>query len=372
MTPAANAPAAPAAAPAPSAPSGGTGFRPSQLSDHASGITPAPAPAAVAPAPEADRTTGFIPDLDAPANDNDAPEVEVSSDDGEPADPWAEQIHGMTAKDLLAALKEGKLPDALLDALEHEYGDDDDKTAIKLRDALDQSSKERMQLATFHRELHKVRQQERDLTVQAEALQQSISGLNNPASLYDDLQGLGVSEETLEAAAFAYAQQKVEYSKLPAHMRKVLDDNRRSRIEAAQMRQELNQLKQREQSQQTQAQRQAAEAAMRTHGLPALLKFGLNPRSEMVQQKLGYYIDIVSQGKPWTREMVYAAAEATKQDTHALDRADKQAAAPNGRQPQGKPLSPSRAAAPQALHVPQQARKQTGFSASQLNALRLK
>ena len=367
-------------------PVGGTGFTPSQMSANSSGLAPAPKAAPAAPAPAAapaaapkapepvpmETAQAHIPALG--ADDSEAPALDaaVVDDDGEAPDPWAEDIHGMTAKDLLAAIKEGKLPDALLDALEHEIGDGEDKTSIKLRDALAQDSKERMQLANYHRELHKVRVKEQELAAQTEALQQSIAGLNNPESLYDDLTSLGVTEETLQAAAYAYAQQQVEYRKLPPHMRKILDDNKRARIEAAKVRQELQQFKQREMQSQSQASQQASQQAMRTHGLPALLKHGLNPKSKLVQEKLALAMDYVSQGKAWTRDMVYDAAEMTKQDMHMLERADKQATATGGRQPQGKPLAPTRAASPQPLKAPARAASGVkGFTPSALNKLRM-
>jgi hypothetical protein len=365
------APAAPAAAPTPS-PSTPTpsaapkGFTVSQFRENAQGVAPTPEPA---PAPQspAEKLLGYVPELGA---DEEPVALEEGDEDdalepGADADPWAEQIHGMTAKDLLEAIKAGTLPEGLLDALQHEYGDEDDRQSISLREALDQSSKERMQLRDYHRQLHDVRVKERDLISMAEGIQASISGLNSRATLVDDLQALGVTDEVLDGALEDYARRKVEYRKLPQHMKDILDGQKRDRLEAANLRKELNQLKQRDRVGQEAQVVQQNRAVVQKHGPAVFLRNGLNPKSGFAQEKFRHFLGLIADGKPYTREHVEQAALAAKQDIHSIQKRDKQPD-PSKRQPQGRPLSVSRAASPQTLSVPRQAPKQKGFTPSQL------
>lgn len=376
----ATAPAAPAAAPAAPSPAPSTaapaaapaakskGFTVSQFQANAQGTAPEPA-AAPAPQTAAERLLGYVPQLDAEdpveleADEGD--DVAAGGDDGAETDPWTEQIHGMTAKELLEAIKAGTLPEGLLDALQHEYGDDDDRQSMSLREALDQSSKERMQLRDYHRQLHDVRLKERDLISMAEGIQASISGLNNRATLIDDLQALGVGDETLDGALEDYARRKIEYRKLPQHMKDILDGQKRDRLEAASLRKKVNELEQRNRVGQEAQHVQQSRAVVQKHGPSAFLKHGLNPKSGFAQEKFRHFLGLIAGDKPYTREHIEQAALAAKQDIHSIQKRDKQPA-PGARQPVGRPLSVSRAASPAALSVPRQAPRQKGFTPSQL------
>ena len=386
MNPIAAPPAAsPAPAPAPAAPaaapSGSKGFKPSQFSDNARGLTP-PAPERPAPAaPErAETIRGFAPQLgsdevdDAGASDDaaitalagdDGGDVDAGGDVGD-QDPWAEQIHGMSAKDLIEALKNGDtLPESLLDALQHEFDfGDGNPQRMTLREALAESQQERMQLRDYHRELHKVRQREQEVATHAEALQTSITALDNPDTLIDDLSALGVSDKTLDAAMRAYARRMVEYQQLPEGVRKALDETRAAKVELAKQRQQLEQFKQRE-AQQTQAQANAAyKTAIQQHAPAAFMRNGINPKDAYVRDRFGYFLEQATGGKTPTKEHINAAAKATRQDIAFLQKRD-QPAAPGKRDPKGRPLGPNRAAAPTALSVPKQAPKTKGLTPSQ-------
>lgn len=369
--PTAAAPAAPA--PAPSAPSAGTGFRASQM-----GKAPEPAAATPEAPAQADRTTGFVPDLDAPA-DEPVVELEAANDNGElddggEPDPWSEKLYDkLTAKELIEKLKaDNLLPADLLDVLEHEFGEGDDKQRVSLREALDQSSKERMQLRDYSRRRHELWQQEQDFQARAASLQEAITGLNNPQSLFDDLQGLQVSEETLDAAVEQYVRQKLEYRKASPEMRRMMDEQRRLRQEHARTQAELRELKTRGKADQDKAYQQQVKSVLTTHQPAAFKKYGLNPQSAVNLDKFRTHALQLAGGKPITRDIIYQAAEATKQDQVWLERQERAQQAQSGRQPRGTPLSPSRAAAPAALQVQKQAPRANGFRASQFSGLRAK
>jgi hypothetical protein len=317
-----------------------------------------------------------------PAVDDDS-EAPVAPEGEEPAlfsdpdvapDPLADKVFGeITAKDLIDKIKagEGKVPDELLD-LEHEYvfgeGDDAEKERMTLREALDLGHKERMQLRVFHRELHQVRQLEQQVVARGRALEAAVKGLNDPKTLFEDLQSLNVSEETLMQAARHYAQQRLDYKSMSPSQRAMIDAQREQRQQVLKMQRELEELRSERSQLQQQQFKSTATTALRTHMAPAFKAQGLNAESAYAKAKFQFFLERAADGKTPTRDMIYEAAKATKQDIAFEEREDRLAKsrASGARQPVGKPLGPRSAAAPAALKVPAQANgRRRGFTASE-------
>lgn len=359
-----------------------TGFTASEISNSADGIAdsapapaaPTPAPAAApAPAPSAQgaaaATLGAVP-VDPEALPTTDPNAIVSDELAEP-DPWEEKIRGeLTAKQLIEKLKaaDGRIPEELLD-LEHEYvfgeGDDAERQTMTLREALDLGHKERLQMSTFHRELHKVREFEQTVVARAQAVQAAIQGLNNPTTLFEDLQGLGVTEENLQAAAKHYAQQRMAYLRMDPHQRALIDQNRAARQQQVKMQRDIAELRSQLEQRDDGAFKTQAQTAMRTHIAPAFKKHGLNLEHARAKEIFRFHLGQVTNGKVPTQSSIFAAAKATREELD-LERRKDAAPSPGARQPAGKPLSVRSAAAPAALKVPAQANgRQRGFTVSE-------
>lgn len=305
----------------------------------------------------------------------DADVESVVADAFEEPDPWAEKIRGeLTAKDIVQKLKEsdGLIPEDLLD-LEHEYvygeGEGAERERMTLRDALDLGHKERMQLRDYHRRLHEVHTFEQRTVARARAIETAIKGLNNPDTMIEDLMGLSVSEEALDAALRKYAAQKIAYKNATPEQRAWLDAQKKQRQDMLALQREVAELRTTKQQSEEAQFKQTAQSALRTHMGEAFKKNGLNVASEYSREKFHFFLERVCDGKPPTREHIYQAALATKQDITTAEREDRlaQAKAQNARQSGGKPLGPRSAAAPAALKVSAQANgRKRGFTMSQL------
>ena len=364
-----------------------TAFTPSQLAGNSSGTAPLPvakpAPSAPATAPVVDRAlttaeklTGVVSDAEPPAapfigddTGEDVAPLTASDEDAAP-DPLAEMIHGKTARELLEALKSDTLvPEDLLDVLEYEFGDD--KQRVKLRDALAQDSKERMQLADYHRNLKKVRDFEAEISSRANALQEFVTGLNNGDTLVDDLRSLNISEDNLEKALKKYAVERAEYNKLPPHMRQILDQSRAQAARAAKLERDLQALQMREQKVSGDMLKRTAAEAIDQHMAPAMKKFGLNPKSRIAIEKFKVFASQMAKDGNLTRDVIYGAAEAASQDLHRIEREEAGEPPAPARKPFGKPLSPSRAApAATGASAPSTRGQPKAFTPSQLASIR--
>src|SRR5687768_70813 len=124
-----------------------------------------PAPAAIKPEPEVD-----APDLEtAPEAAVEAePEVEVAPEaEGDTPAPAAEEdVHGIPVSEVLAALREGKLPDALWNALKMELVDGEDREEATLADYRDS--------VMLHRNYTRKRQAEAARAKEVEATAQAV------------------------------------------------------------------------------------------------------------------------------------------------------------------------------------------------------
>lgn len=371
-------------------PTAAPAFTPSQLAGNSSGTAPLPvakpapsAPIAPATAPVVDRAlttaeklTGVVSDADPPAapfvSDGTGEDVAplTDSDGDTPPDPLAEMIHGKTARELLEALKSDTLvPEDLLDVLEYEFGDD--KQRVKLRDALAQDSKERMQLADYHRNLKKVRDFEAEISSRANALQEFVTGLDNGDTLVDDLRSLNISEKNIEKALKKYAIERAEYNKLPPHMQQILDQSRQQAARAARLERDMQALQMREQKVSGDMLKRTAADAIDQHMAPAMKKFGLNPKSRIAIEKFKVFASQMAKDGKLTREVIYGAAEAASQDLHRIEREEADELPAPARKPFGKPLSPSRAAPAATGASASSTRGQSkAFTPSQLASIR--
>jgi hypothetical protein len=287
----------------------------------------------------------------------------AAADPLEAPDPWEEKVLGeRSAKAIIEALKkgEGLLPEDLLD-LEHEYvfgeGEGAERERMTLREALDLGHKERMQMREFHRRTHDVHQFEQQVIGRARAIEAAIQGLNNPATLFEDLQGLNVSEDTLKAAARHYAQQQLDYARMSPSQRAQVDAARTQRQQLLTMQRELNELRAQKTHGEEQGFREKSASTIRAHMSPAFKAVGLNVESEYARNKFKFFLTKAADGKIPTRQNVFDAAKAAKQDIAIEEREERMTAAraAGQRTPAGKPLGPRSGAAPAALKVPAQA-----------------
>lgn len=353
--------------------------------------TPAPSTPAASPAPstsdvvrgptdgsEADARASLLQaSQHAQQQAGETPEAEVESvvaEAFEEPDPWAEKVRGeLTAKDIIEKIKaaDGVIPEELLD-LEHEYvygeGEGAERERMTLRDALDLGHKERMQLRDYHRRVHEVHNFEQQVVARARAVEAAIKGLNRQ-SMFDDLQGLGVQEAEIEEAIKEYARQKIAYRNSTPEQRAWLDAQKQQRAQVMALQREVAELRSVKEQGEAQQFQQQAKSTLRTHMGEAFKKHGLNVGSEYAKSKFQFFLERACDGKPPTREHIYQAALATKQDITTAEREDRlaQAKAQNARQSGGKPLGPRSAAAPAALRVSAQANgRKRGFTMSQL------
>lgn len=376
------------------------GFTPSQLGGAAAEspppapsapATPAPSAPAASPAPSAsDVVRGPTDGSEADARASllqasqhaqqqagETPEADVESvvaEAFEEPDPWAEKVRGdLTAKDIIEKIKaaDGVIPEELLD-LEHEYvygeGEGAERERMTLRDALDLGHKERMQLRDYHRRVHEVHNFEQQVVARARAVEAAIKGLNRQ-SMFDDLQGLGVQEAEIEEAIKEYARQKIAYRNSTPEQRAWLDAQKQQRAQVMALQREVAELRSVKEQGEAQQFQQQAKSTLRTHMGEAFKKHGLNVSSEYAKSKFQFFLERACDGKPPTREHIYQAALATKQDITTAEREDRlaQAKAQNARQSGGRPLGPRSAAAPAALKVSAQANgRKRGFTMSQL------
>lgn len=385
------------------------GFSPSQMHSHATGMTPAPStptPAAATPgaiaaehmvpstqnrpqtlADRAELQRGPMAALDTdpePVLPSDTPEGEPTLLDpdapaAEPepqapvqADPLAEDIHGMSAKELLEHIKEhGTIPEALLDALEWEMKDGDDVQRIKLRDALDTSSQERLQLRDYSRRVSQLDLQQQEFQARVQGFQEAVGALDNPETLIEDLRALKVSDKTIYAAMEKYAQQQVWLKSQPAEVQAMFERQRAMQDQLAQARLELREIKAREHNVQGQNASMQVKAVLQQHFEPALKKYGLNKESPRTLEFFKGHVQALAGGKPWTRETIYKAAQATKQEIDALQRQERDAQLAAKRR--GSPLGPRSAAAPLAIQQRQGAgigiNGRKGFAPSEMGRL---
>lgn len=361
------------------------GFTASQIGGDAPASAPAAAPAApaapVAPSPmvapsapvtAAENASAQIP---ADAVEDVSGEPQTLAESLEAPDPWQEKVLGeRTAKEVLDKLKEsdGLIPEDLLD-LEHEYvygeGEDAERQRMTLREALDLGHKERMQLREFHRELHKVRSFEQQVVARGRAIEAAVKGLNNPDTMVEDLFGLGVEEQALDAAIIRYARQKNAYKNASPEQRAWLDQQKMQRQQMLQLQREVAELRSVKQQSEDAQFKQGAQSVLRTHMPKAFEKHGLNAQSEYAREKFQFFLERACGGKPPTREHIFAAALAARQDIDVMQREERQAAA-KARPSGGKPLGPSRGAAPASLKVPAQANgRKRGYTTSELENL---
>ncbi len=355
----------------------GTDAAPSAPAAPAPVAAPAPAAAPVAAPPTAAESAATqIPAdaLEQPAEG----EAQTFEQSLEGTDPWEEKVFGEhTAKALVDKLKaaDGVLPEELLD-LEHEYvygeGEDAERQRMTLREALDLGHKERMQMREFHRELHKVRSFEQQVVARGRAMEVAIKGLNNPDTMIEDLGGLGVSDEALDAALRKYATQKLAYKNATPEQRAWLDAQKRQRQDMLALQREVAELRSTKQQGEDAQFKQTAQSTLRTHMPKAFEKHGLNVTSEYAREKFQFFLERACGGKPPTREHIFTAAQAARQDIDVMQREERTAAAKaaGGRTSFGKPLQPSRGAAPAALKVPAQAATgKRGFTVSEFEGL---
>lgn len=301
------------------------------------------------------------PDEETPA----VGELDSAADPLEAPDPLDEEFFGdkkLKARDLLAKLRDGDglLPEELLD-LEHEYtfgeGDDAETVRMTLREALDQGHAERMQLRNYHRQVHEVRQFEQQVVARGRAMEAAIKGLNNPDTMFEDLQGLGVEEDKLLEAAKRYARQRVDYMNMSPSQRAMIDGQRAMRQQLLQQQRELNELRSHKTQNEEQTFQQKAKSALRQHMPDAFKKHGLQLESERAKAQFYFFLEKAADGKAPTRDVIYKAALAARQDFDLEKRNERAAAATAAgkRAPAGKPLGPRSGAAPAALKVPAQA-----------------
>lgn len=301
--------------------------------------------------------------LDALATDGDA-----DGDDAAP-DPLAEELHGMKAAEIIAAIKDGNVPEALFDALTVEIGEGDDKQRISLREALNESSEDRMRLRDFSRAHGKLRQREAALDARDANVVESLKRvISNPATSFEDLRTLGMSEETLEQACLAYAQERIAYREMSPQMRAIIDRDRETRRNQAQLEAKVSQLE-REKAATTNTQRTNNERAVfDEHFGAACKKFGLIGTSKAAFNDFIVHANELKRasGKPLSRDVVYAAVKAAREDADERAKADRAANAPPAKQRVGNPLPPSRGAAPMAIKPA--ARRPDAFTPSQFAA----
>ncbi len=186
---AANVAAAPA--PAPAAPAAAPPAPPAARMPHP-GAT-APATAATQPA---DPMAAILPTT--PANDNaqltpdPALELITGQAPAEPAeaapDPWAEEIHGVTARDFVESLKRGELPSQALEHLQIPVKPNGQEMMVSAREAANGY----MRLSDYTRDKMAVADRERAIEADKAKLAKLFAGWDKPEGFEQGAQAMGL------------------------------------------------------------------------------------------------------------------------------------------------------------------------------------
>jgi hypothetical protein len=177
------------------------------------------------PEPEAEAEPAAEPEAEAEteAAPEETPEEATEGEEAPAADPLEEQIHGLSARDILAAIKEGKLPDALWDALKAELIDGEDREERPLKDfragAMMAKNYTRKAMALAEeRKSHAAEKQA--LESEREELYGMVRSWKDPAKLKRAAKSMGLP---LEQVAIMWAEEYDRRSKLPPEVLAEMD-----------------------------------------------------------------------------------------------------------------------------------------------------
>lgn len=339
------APAAPAPAPAPAA-------APAQkvtahsLKRRQFETSPTPEPEAVeAPAARAGAEHEPEPDVQE-APDSDPVAVEEPDEGTVEPDPNAlpEAIHGVPLKDLIEALQNGQLPDALWEVLQGELVDGEErepKTLKEIRDGamlLRNYTKKTMALAE-ERKAHETKSKE--LNAEREELYGMVRSWKDPVKFRKAAKSMGLP---LEQVAIMWAEEFDKRSKLPpemiaeldAHEAREMDLEKRARELRAQER-KLRDLEQGQGKVKLDADVETYITFIKGHQPKAFEAAGLQPTPATQKMIFGKFQECL--GVFWpdnktapTKEAVYQAAQAAA-ELLGIKKGPAQAAPPPAKSP---------------------------------------
>ena len=175
------------------------------------------------PEPEAEAEPAAEPEAETEAAPEETPEPDPEGEEAPAADPLEEQIHGMSARDILAAIKEGKLPDALWDALKAELIDGEDREERPLKDfragAMMAKNYTRKSMALAEERKSNAAEKQA-LESEREELYGMVRSWKDPAKLKRAAKSMGLP---LEQVAIMWAEEFDRRSKLPPEVLAEMD-----------------------------------------------------------------------------------------------------------------------------------------------------
>ena len=175
------------------------------------------------PEPEAEAEPAAEPEAETEAAPEETPEPDPEGEEAPAADPLEEQIHGMSARDILAAIKEGKPPDVLWDALRAELIDGEDREERPLKDfragAMMAKNYTRKSMALAEERKSNAAEKQA-LESEREELYGMVRSWKDPAKLKRAAKSMGLP---LEQVAIMWAEEFDRRSKLPPEVLAEMD-----------------------------------------------------------------------------------------------------------------------------------------------------
>lgn len=139
---------------------------------------------------------GITPEqLTVPGQQADAAVDEVIKPEGQADDPWAEQVHGVSVKEIVEAIKKGELPDQLMNAIKRKLSVDGEVEEL----SLDEMSRQRMRHGAFTRRSMQLAKEKEGVEQTKQNLVNLFAGLEHPVAF-----GQIIDKNGLAANARAY------------------------------------------------------------------------------------------------------------------------------------------------------------------------
>ena len=254
-----------------------------------------------------------------PEADDAQPDLEAEADETA-ADPWAEQIHGMTARELVDAIKAGEVPAELAKQLQIAVKVNGEEYKV----SVDEAGKGYQRLSDYTRAKQELRGQAQEVHAARQNMDRMIDAWKrDPAELRRGMKALGLKETLFEAAKAEAAEWYADQQLPPGE--------RALKAQLAEMREQHEQAMQRlEQQRPKQEDTRTADltkqlatlvpagfaAAGITDSAPARQLFGENLRT------------LWEDGAELTADLVNSAAQATAEQLGDLARKHAKLSAP--------------------------------------------
>lgn len=259
---------------------------------------------------------------EAPVEENTEPDYAWA----QPLDAYKDGIHGVPLQELLQALSEGRIPDALMDKLHLEMKDGDETWEDTIKSARDGA----MMRANYNRKLNAFAQERDAYNAEKQELAGTLNTWANDPQAF--LQGALKMKFPFEQAARLYVEKMVRLDNirerealppndprhLPAGTSAQLEAADQREAELAELRAERAQQQQQSQQQQSQVTTEKVVEAVRGESMKQLQAAGLDMAGPGAQGVWNMYFEQISaiwsaKGAPPSRMEIAEAVRATKE-----------------------------------------------------------